>query len=156
MALLAGGAKTGRLDEPLVTDALDHPALLQALLQRGLPTNDVGASGRTLLMTAARLDLVDAARLLLAHGAPVDAAAGAAVGAIYQTDDAVCQSEPRPSNDTPGRTALSYAAEFGSPALVKLLLDHGADPRKPDAEDRLPADYAKRRKPILDLLGAAR
>jgi len=49
------------------------------------------------------------------------------------------------AGDTPGRTALSYAAELGSPAMVRLLLDHGADPRKPDSAGRHPTDYIKNR-----------
>jgi ankyrin repeat protein len=47
--------------------------------------------------------------------------------------------------DTPGRTALSYAAELGSPEMVRLLLDHGADQASLDSAGRRPADYVKNR-----------
>jgi len=49
------------------------------------------------------------------------------------------------AGDTPGRTALSYAAELGSPEMVRLMLDHGADPASPDSAGRRPADYVKNR-----------
>ena len=48
-------------------------------------------------------------------------------------------------SDTPGRTALSYAAELASPQMVRLLLEHGASAAKPDSAGRRPADYVKRR-----------
>jgi len=54
-------------------------------------------------------------------------------------------SGDKAAGDTPGRTALSYAVELGSPAIVRLLLDHGADPNKPDSNGRRPADYVKNR-----------
>jgi ankyrin repeat protein len=40
--------------------------------------------------------------------------------------------------DQYGRTALSYAAEYGREAAVKLLLDNGADRTKADNRDRTP------------------
>jgi len=41
-----------------------------------------------------------------------------------------------------GRTALSVAAEMGTWLIVEMLLRHGADPRVPDADGRLPYDIA--------------
>ncbi len=58
---------TGDLDEPLVTNALEHPETLRALLELGLDSNEVGVSGHTPLMVAARLDLVEAVDILLAR-----------------------------------------------------------------------------------------
>jgi len=49
------------------------------------------------------------------------------------------------AGDIPGRTALSYAAELGSLEMVRLLLDHGADAKRPDSAGRRPADYVKNR-----------
>jgi ankyrin repeat protein len=132
------------LDEPLVSDALEHPNLLRSLLAQGLDPNDTGASGRTPLMTAARLDLIEAARILLERGAEVDAGAGAPVANIYpESDDVTCQmiGEAPVSSDTPGRTALSYAAELASPEMVQLLLEHGATPERRDENGHKPLDY---------------
>jgi len=132
------------LDEPLLSDALEHPDLVRSLLAQGLDPNETGASGRTALMIAARLDLIDAARILLAAGAEVNAGADAAVENIYpMSDDATCQmmGEEPVASDTPGRTALSYAAELASPEMVRLLLDHGADPQQGDKGDDKPIDY---------------
>ena len=153
---------TTAFDEPLISDALEHPELVGALLDAGLDPNETGASGRTALMVAAHLDLIDAARLLLERGATVDTRAGDKVAELYpQSDDVQCrdggQWEP---NDTPGRTALSYAAESASPAMVRLLLDHGADPGQADSEGRLPTAYAEQRDDkdqgtaIIELLNA--
>jgi ankyrin repeat protein len=136
---------TGDLDEPLVSDALEHPETLRAVLELGLEPNEVGASGRTPLMVAARLDLVEAAGILLAHGATVDTPAKDAVAQTDSTGDPLCMTADKAAGDTPGRTALSYAAELGSPDMVRLLLDHNADPASPDSAGRRPADYVKNR-----------
>jgi len=141
---VAKGVK-GDLDEPLVSDALEHPDTLRAVLELGLDPNEVGASGRTPLMMAVRLDLVDAAGILLAHGAALDAAAKDAVAQTDSAGDPLCMTGDRAAGDTPGRTALSYAAELGSPEMVRLLLDHGADAKRPDSAGRRPADYVKNR-----------
>jgi hypothetical protein len=136
---------TGDLDEPLVTDALEHPQTLRALLELGLDPNEIGASGRTPLMVAARLDLVEAADILLAHGAALDTGAGDAVAETESTGDPLCVAVEATTVDAPGRTAISYAAELASPEIVRLLLDHGADAARLDSAGRRPADYVKNR-----------
>jgi hypothetical protein len=136
---------TGELDEPLVTDAVEHPATLRALLELGLDPNQIGASGRTPLMVAARLDLVEAADILLAHGTALDTGSGDAVAQTDSTGDPLCMTGNAAISDVPGRTALSYAAELGSPELVKLLLDRGAKADRPDSTGARPPDYAKHR-----------
>ena len=141
---IARGVK-GDLDEPLVSDAIEHPETLGVLLELGLDPNETGASGRTPLMVAARLDLVEAAGILLAHGAALDTGAGDAVAQTDSTGDPSCMTGNAAASDTPGRTALSYAAEFGSPEIVRLLLDHGADAARPDSAGHRPADYVKNR-----------
>ena len=136
---------TGGLDEPLVSDALEHPETLRATLDLGLDPNETGASGRTPLMVAARLDLVEAAGILLDRGARLDTGAKDAVAQTDNTGDPSCMAGDQAAGDIPQRTALSYAAELGSPAMVRLLLDHGADPKQPDSAGRRPADYLKNR-----------
>ena len=136
---------TRDLDEPLLTDAIEHPATLRALLDLGLDPNEIGASGRTPLMTAARLDLVEAADILLAHGAAPDTGAGDAVAQTDSTGDPLCMKGDVAVSDAPGRTALSYAAELGSPEMIRLLLDHGAGAARPDSTGRRPTDYVNKR-----------
>jgi ankyrin repeat protein len=45
-----------------------------------------------------------------------------------------------------GEPALSYAAELGSPDMVRLLFDRGASSARPDSTGRRPADYVKTRR----------
>jgi ankyrin repeat protein/uncharacterized protein YecT (DUF1311 family) len=142
--LIAKDAK-GDLDEPLVGDAIEHPETLRALLDLGLDPNEKGASGRTPLMVAARLDLVEAAEILLAHGAVIDTGAGDAVAQTDSAGDPLCTSGEAAAADTPGRTALSYAAELGSPEMIRLLIDHGADRTARDSAGRRAEDYLARR-----------
>jgi ankyrin repeat protein len=118
--------------------------VLRQLLAAGVDPNETGASGRTPLMIAAHLDLADAAQILLEQGAAIDATSGDKVTKIYpMSDDVLCQEgHDWDPNDTPGRTALSYAAESATPELVALLLTHGAVADKPDSSGHTPADYA--------------
>ena len=141
---IAKGIK-GESDEPLVSDALEHSETLRAVLELGLDPNEIGASGRTPLMTAARLDLIEAAGILLEQGAVPDAQAKDAVAQTDGTGDPLCMTGDKAAGDTPGRTALSYAAELGSPEMVRLLLDHGADANRPDSAGRRASDYVKNR-----------
>jgi uncharacterized protein YecT (DUF1311 family) len=141
---VAKGIK-GDLDEPLVSDALEHCETLRAVLELGLDPNEVGASGRTPLMMAARLDRVEAAGILLEHGATPDGQAKDAVAQTDGTGDPLCMTGDKAAGDTPGRTALSYAAELGSPEMVRLLLDHGADATRSDSVGRRASDYVKNR-----------
>jgi ankyrin repeat protein len=96
-------------------------------------------------MVAARLDLVEAADILTAQGAPLDTGAGEAVAQTDSAGDPRCMTAEASVVDTPGRTALSYAAELGSPEMVRLLLDRGADAQRRDSASRRPADYLNRR-----------
>jgi ankyrin repeat protein len=97
------------------------------------------------LMVAARLDLVAAAGILLAHGATLDRGASDLVAQADGAGDARCRVGEAAASDTPGRTALSYAAQLASTEMVRLLLDHGASAAKADSAGRRPADYVKRR-----------
>jgi ankyrin repeat protein len=140
----ANGVKAD-LDEPLISDAMEHPETLRTLLDFGLDANEKGASGRTRLMVAARLDLVQA-EILLAHGAVIDAGAGDVVAQTDSASDLLCMSEEAAAADTPERTALSYAVEPGSPELVRLPLDHGADRAARYSAGRRPAGCLERRR----------
>ena len=88
---------------------------------------------------------VETARLLLSRGATYDLPTAAALGdvtrviAILDADPARIR-EARPN----GRLALSAAAEFGHEPIVRLLLERGADPTWPDADECDPRRGAAR------------
>jgi ankyrin repeat protein len=79
---------------------------------------------------------VPMARLLIARGATYDLPTAAALGDAGQVT-AMIDADPSRMRETRpnGRLALSAAAQFGHFAIVKLLIDRGADPRWPDAHD---------------------
>jgi ankyrin repeat protein len=83
-----------------------------------------------------RVHDLDSARLLIARGADHDLATAAALGNIDRVtalldDDPGRISESRPNSRRP----LSAAVEFGHDRIVRLLLERGADPTWPDADD---------------------
>jgi uncharacterized protein YecT (DUF1311 family)/ankyrin repeat protein len=146
----AAARPLGPSEEPLTTDALEHPDLLKSLLAMGFDPDRLGASGRSALMNAVRLNLPQAASVLLDAGAKPNLGAGDAVATIYgnaEDVDVMCQKAGGPPPpDIPGRTALSYAAEIGTPAMVSLLLAHGAAPDRADQHGATPIAWAIDRK----------
>src|SRR5690606_7741425 len=71
----------------------------------GADVNTPGPDGQTPLMAVVRTDRVDAARLLIERGADVNA-----------------------REQWRQQSAIIWAAAQGQPAMVALLLEHGADP----------------------------
>src|SRR5258708_27779504 len=96
-------------------------------------------------MGSAGLVLVEAAGILLAYEAAPVPGAGDAVAQTDSTGDPLCMKGDVAISDAPGRTALSYAAELGSPEMIRLLLDRGASAAHPDSTGRRPADYVNNR-----------
>lgn len=91
------------------------------LLNKGADPNLPGKGGDTPLIAAARVDFVEAAQWLLGMGAKVDA------------------------DNKMGETPLIVAVQRRDAPLVKLLLDHGANPDKTDSAAGYSArDYATR------------
>jgi len=86
--------------------------------------------GKTPLMVAAQHDLVESARLLLAHKAGVNTTT------FVKTDG---YSVEGLAHDA--RSPLMYAAASGSLAMIRLLLDAGADPFQADSKGARPIDY---------------
>ncbi|KAK4182277.1 hypothetical protein QBC35DRAFT_518914 [Podospora australis] len=100
-----------------------HKEVMKLLLRRG---NQVGPEDviiKELLFSAAKKGDEDVVRLLLDTGkAEIDAKVNA--------------------KDNKGRTPLSWAGSNGHQAVVKLLLDGGADPNYEDDKGRAPLLYA--------------
>jgi uncharacterized protein len=107
---------------------------LNYLLSRGARPDIQNNQGETPLTLAAQLGWVDGAQILLARRASVDLANGR------------------------GETALILAVQKRDMAMVRVLLDKGADPKRTDSVAGYSAiDYAKqdaRAAPILKLLEA--
>lgn len=99
------------------------------LLARGADTNTGDNRGETPLIIASRLGWSDGAGALILRGARVDAV------------------------NRLGETALVAAVQARQPALVRLLLEQGANPDKTDHAAGLSArDYAKRDPRAADIL----
>ena len=109
-ALLAADANVNVMNDygstPMSEAAtLGDYAIVKALLDAGADVDSPNSDNQTALMVVVRSDNVDTARLLIERGADINATEQ------YQ-----------------GQNALIFAAAQSQPAMVKLLLDHGADP----------------------------
>ncbi|HLO78099.1 MAG TPA: ankyrin repeat domain-containing protein [Magnetospirillum sp.] len=113
--------------DPLPHVAVGHPQALLMMLDRGARVDERNSFGKTPLMVAAQQNLPEAARLLLDHGAAVNATTW------MRDDDASLRHD--------GRSPLMYAAASGSLAVIKLLLERGADPHMADTNGRRAVDY---------------
>jgi uncharacterized protein len=107
--LLKAGANANAKNDygstPMSEAAINgNAAIMDRLLKAGANVESPNADGQTALMVVARASSVDAAKLLLSHGAKVNA-----VEKWRQ------------------QTALMWAAAEGQPAMVKVLVDAGAD-----------------------------
>jgi ankyrin repeat protein len=94
-----------------------NPEIVRALLDFGADTNLAGEDGETPLQIAASESSEECVQQLLDHGADVNAKA----------------------ND--GMTPLMYAAKAG-PAVVRLLLERGADATRRDEANRTALHWA--------------
>jgi ankyrin repeat protein len=107
--LIAAGAKVNVANDLAVTplhlaSAAGNPAIVTRLLEKGADPNAESQTGVTPLMEAARSGNVDAVRALIAGGATVN---------VSERDR--------------NQTALMWAVARRHPAVVRLLLEHGAD-----------------------------
>ena len=129
-------SRWGISTEPTLFYALESPALVDLLLKRGADVNAKGNFGKTALMYAAQLNLIDTATLLLERGADVNAKTST-IGDCWNAIDVA------------DRTALMYAAGNADLAMVDLLLRHGADANATDSHNKSADSYVDRNEHIV-------
>jgi uncharacterized protein YecT (DUF1311 family) len=124
---------TGAGGETSLMAAVEVPDDVALLLLAGANPNEGNAWHKTALMAAAQADQPEAARQLLEGGA------SAAATTIPWTADegGIAMFQIHTGN----RTALMYAAANAHPALIKLLLDHGAKASDRDTAGRSACEY---------------
>jgi len=130
-----------------------HTATVAALIRAGAAVDIQSANGFTPLMFAARAGALEAAQVLVEAGASVNTAtavghsplliAAASIDAITGSDYRLVVQESKhealglfllehganvAQADQYGMTPLHYAVEMNKPALLKALLEQGADP----------------------------
>ncbi|XP_076420288.1 ankyrin repeat and SAM domain-containing protein 6 isoform X2 [Peromyscus maniculatus bairdii] len=128
-----------------------HEPLVRFLLRRGASVNSRNHYGWSALMQAARCGHASVAHLLLDHGADVNAqnrlgasvltvaSRGGHLGVVKLLLEAGAMVDPHnPSGESPamggsrdellGITALMAAVQHGHEAVVRLLMEWGADP----------------------------
>lgn len=115
--------------DPLLLVAVDDPAAFPLVIKEAPDINESNAIGKTALMEAAQFDQTRIVDLLLAHHAAVNATTGGSQDA----------STPGLGNDA--RTALMYAAAYGSLDLIKTVLNAGADTHQADTKGYRAIDY---------------
>jgi ankyrin repeat protein len=108
--LLAAGADANAVNDygafPLAeAAAVGNAAMISLLLDAGAKVETANADGQTALMIVARTNKVDAARRLIEAGADVNRA-----------------------EQWRGQTPLMWAAAQGQPGMIRLMLEHGAEP----------------------------
>src|SRR5688572_14094446 len=118
-------AKGFHISPVLAAIVYDNAPVLEALLAAGANVSATNAMGETLLHLASAKGSEPLVRVLIARGADVNARA---VRKGHQLD---------------GRTALMNAATGNNLAVVKLLLEHGADPFVKDASGFTALSYAE-------------
>jgi ankyrin repeat protein len=107
----------------------NDPTWTGFLLNKGADPNLAGVDGDTPLIAAARIGFEDAAEWLIGLGAKVDA------------------------TNKMGETPLIVAVQQRNTHLVRVLLEHGANPDRSDAAAGYSArDYAKRDPRARDIL----
>jgi hypothetical protein len=134
--------------------ALEHAPVYPVM--RGLPWIDpVSSSAMSLIVAAARGD-ADVVQDMLDRGVPASITMPPAWEAIVNQPIARFSSNDYighrllealgllPLPEVAGVSALHLAARNGREEVLRLLLQHGADPRIGDARRRKPADHAGR------------
>jgi ankyrin repeat protein len=158
--LLEHGAKLEEQDRgglaPLALAARNgNDDSVRFLIEHGANIRAEDFSGRTPLHYAAQYGHAGSATLLLDHGAPVDIRDGHAMTPLMQAsmwgrEEVVrlllsrgANVNAREAGDwTPLHRAVSGGLAKPNPAVVKHLLEHGADPRAKDDQGNTPLMFA--------------
>jgi ankyrin repeat protein len=129
------------------------PAVLAALLDQGARIDHCASNGWSALTIAAAKGRTEAVALLLARGADPNLAdiyggtplIRAVEGGYEETVRALLQGSrvAVDAEDEAGATALHHAAAQGDPALVRLLVRHGADTSHRTGRGLTPLDVAR-------------
>lgn len=128
--------------------------VVRYLLDKGAQVDERSNTGWTALMCAVAGDELEVAQLLLARGADPNVSirdweafvlmAPQAIETLYsQGPEALINGSSAVVSEHCGVTPLMKAAELGNADMVKVLLDHGADPRAKTARGETAADFAR-------------
>jgi len=133
--MVAKGADINAVAEDRQTAMLEAaffggPRVMRALLEAGAKPDDADGGGFTVLMGAVGWSDVGLVRMLLANGAKVNAA-NTFAGKVVHGDIALKQLTP-----------LMMAVPFGTPEMVKTLLDAGAEVNAKDSRGITPLAFA--------------
>lgn len=119
--------------EPLIEAAAEGRLdVIRGLVSRGAPINGIGPDGGTPLGAAIRAGQLEAARALLEGGAlPSDDAVRLAMRyERWEILAALIEAGGNPDvrGEWDGKSPLELATERNDIAMIRLLLEHGADP----------------------------
>ncbi len=158
---VGGGGATALIQAAKARDG----EALAALLKQGADVNAKEKNGSTALLNAIAYKNHRNIKLLLAHKADVSAASAAGFSALILAalrDDAqtaswlIARGADLEAQDMWGNTALMWAAysDRAHPEVVKLLLDHGANPDHKNKMGETAFTWAARRGPtdVVSLL----
>jgi ankyrin repeat protein len=119
--------------QALMFQAYLTPALVDVLLQKGLPVNCTNAMGETPLQVASARGNEALVEFLLAHGADVKLQCSLGCTALHDgeldVDIAIrllSAGALVDARDDQGQTPLMLACDFSNRPLIRLLLQHGA------------------------------
>lgn len=133
--------------EPLVHLAIAQPQTLAAFLSRGYKADTRDALGKTTLMAAAQDNNLAAVKALLAAGAEINAVSthpeDIPTNSIDENGDPQYRCTGAYIVTTGARSPLMYALLEADDALVRHLIEAGADLHASDSRGNSVADYVR-------------
>ncbi|WP_321396752.1 ankyrin repeat domain-containing protein [Emcibacter sp.] len=145
--IITRGADVNSPWEAPLLNVVDHPEILNFMIDSGANPDQRNGFGKTALMTAAHMNQRKAVKILLIAGADPNAKTWLEIPerednpfAEPRRNVADCRYETVKYRE---RTALMYAAENASLELFKILIEAGADNIAKDSRGRSIGDYLK-------------